>query len=144
MVKLFAFTPSSKPLEWLNPYTASDVPEIYMQKINTRGTKMYEVKLPYAQRLLAGQPKMYFLAWPDVVQVRFELPGGGSEFRSVYRVTEKLDKEGKVVIDPDKKNNPHGYPTLVRPEEADNDTTEIDNEDPLGVKEKPGFFTPKT
>lgn len=131
MVKLFALTPSGKYLEWVNPYSESKVPKIFMQKTNQHGTKMYDVNLPYAQRLISGQPHKYFLAYPDVIQVKFGTKGGGSEIRNIHRVTEKLDKDGKVVIDPDKKRNPHGYPKLVNPGEADEDTTEIDNKDPL-------------
>jgi hypothetical protein len=129
MVKLFALTPSSKHLEWYNPYTKDT--DFFFQKINKHGTKMYEVPLPYAQRLIAGQQYMYLLAYPDIITVRFQLPGGGTEFRKVYRVTEKLDKDGKVVIDPDKKKNPHGYPTFISAFDEQEDVTEIDNGDPL-------------
>lgn len=131
MVKLFALTPSDKHLEWENTYTKDKGVEFFFQKINEHGTKMYEVNLPYAQRLIAGQPHKYFLAYPDVVTVRFQLPGGGSEFKKVFRVKEKLGKDGKVVIDPDKKRNPHGYPTFIPAFDEQEELSEIDNEDPL-------------
>lgn len=127
-VVLFAFTPAVKSLTWLNPYTKETVPEVFPQMVSQHGTKQYRVKLPYAQRLLARQPKMYFLSHPDKISVRRPTAMGGFKDVIITRKVEKVGKDGRVLIaEEDNGDNKKGYPVLIDPE----DSNEIENKDPL-------------
>jgi len=110
MIRLFALVSNEKYLEWQG--------EVYEQKRTEHGSRYYEVPVLYAHRLLASEPYKFFLMYPDNISVRMPVPGGGSFFKTINRVIEKLDKEGVPVKE-------NGLPLLIDPE----DSVYIENEE---------------
>lgn len=99
MVKLFVMLSRDKTLEWVDPYGENKRPSSFLQKIDkVTGARVYEVPLPYACRLLAAEPYKYFLCYPDILTVRFDVKGGGKEVRKVRAKTVKY-VEGSIYKD---------------------------------------------
>lgn len=91
-VKLFALVTNRKTLEWINPYSDKKIPEFIPQMENENGSKTYEVLMPYAMRLLSGEPYKYFLADPDVIGITVPTAAGGKEEKLIFAKIEKVEK----------------------------------------------------
>ena len=103
-IKLFAIVSNEKYLEWQG--------EVFEQKRTEHGSRYYEVPVLYAHRLLAAEPSKFFLMYPMSVSVRVPVPGGGSVFKTITCVVEKLDREGAPV------RRENGLPLLIDPEDS--------------------------
>jgi len=120
-IRLFALVTISKTLEWTNPYTNER--EIFPQMKSENGSRIYDLPMPYGQRLLASEPYKYFLCTPDVVTVSFAVPGGGREERNVFAKEEHVILKNKVK---EVQRDESGLPKLVA-KELDADETEFDD-----------------
>jgi hypothetical protein len=78
IITLLANTPVPRVLQHKDKYSKpEEAPISYQPRTNEHGAVIYEVPLPYATRLLSGEPSKYQLLAPEVLFVNMEQRNGG-------------------------------------------------------------------
>jgi hypothetical protein len=105
----------AKVLEWLDKHSEEGqrgIPKTFEPRVDDDGAVFYRVPVPYARRLLEGEPYKYLLVEPSLIRVPMSTSAGGISQVMVSSKVKKKDEEGNTVKDK------QGVPVWIDPEDA--------------------------
>jgi hypothetical protein len=97
-VRLIAKVQDPPVLHWRDSQKKDEPMEVFNPKMDEYGTRIYEIPLCYAERLMNGEPYKYQLVYPGKITMMIDTPNGGKEAK-VFEAVSPYLKAGEIQRD---------------------------------------------